>query len=448
MPLRVRLVALVCLVLLISLAAGGALIGWHAGGRVRTELRAALHVGANRVRHELKELRTAEDRATELRRLVATFDGDRHVRATLLDAAGAPVATSGILAPTQRVPAWFAHLIGGQVAAVEIPAPDGTLVLLQPDPANELGEVWGDSRDTMLVLAGFAALCAALVSVVVGRALRSLGPLSAAFGRIGDGDYRSPIPATGPPELKRLAEGFNRMSQRLATAAMLNQRLNERLLTLQAEERAELARDLHDEVGPLLFAVDMSAATIERLAASGRADEIPTHATSIHDAVGQMQRHVRAILQRLRPIGVVGLRSALERLVAFWKARRPNVDFSLTVATDEDRLGDDARQTIYRVVQEGLSNAIRHAAPTRIEVVITDDVDGVRVVVGDDGNGLPAERPLANGTRLGLIGMRERVMAMAGSLSVASGRNGKGLRLVANLPRPSPGPEERQELVV
>ena len=60
------------------------------------------------------------------------------------------------------------------------------------------------------------------------------------------------------------------------------------------------------------IAVDMTAATMERLAATGRVDEIAAHASSIHDMVGQMQRHVRAILQHLRPIGTVGLRTAIE----------------------------------------------------------------------------------------------------------------------------------------
>ena len=117
------------------------------------------------------------------------------------------------------------------------------------------------------------------------------------------------------------------MTQRLATVAAQNRRLNERLLTLQAEERADLARDLHDEIGPLLFAVDMTAATIERLAGGQRATEIPTHVRAIHDAVDRMQRHVRVILERLRPLQATGLEAAIGRLVAFWRRRRPDIAF-------------------------------------------------------------------------------------------------------------------------
>ena len=111
MPLRVRLIALVGLVLLASLAGGSVLVGWHAASSVRTELRAALDVGANTIRNGFDDLARSDDRANELRHLVATFNGNRHVRATLLDAEGSPVATSRLFAPSQRVPGWVLRLI-------------------------------------------------------------------------------------------------------------------------------------------------------------------------------------------------------------------------------------------------------------------------------------------------------------------------------------------------
>jgi two-component system sensor histidine kinase UhpB len=438
--------AVVGVILLVSLAGGGALIVWHAAGRVQTELRAALGVGANAVRNGLKELRTADDRTAELRRLIATFDGNRHVRATLFDATGSTTARSSLFVPIQKVPGWFACLIGNPTLPLQIPADLGTSIVLEPDPANELDEVWEESRDTMLVLAAFAVLSALLVSAVVGRALRSLEVLSTALGAIGNGDSHTAMLPQGTPELKRLAVAFNRMSERLGAAATQNQRLNERLLTLQAEERAELARNLHDDIGPLLFAVEMTAATMERVAAAGHVGDIPVHARAIHDAVALMQRHVRDILGRLRPISATGLQNAVERLVSFWQRRRADIEFNVTIAVEEDRLEEDVKETIYRVVQEGLSNAVRHAAPARIDVAIAHETaDSVRVVVTDNGIGLTSGHANARGpARFGLIGMRERVMAMSGSLSVTPGRNAKGLTLTASLPCTSSAREERE----
>jgi two-component system, NarL family, sensor histidine kinase UhpB len=307
---------------------------------------------------------------------------------------------------------------------------------LQPDPINEISEVWAQSRDAVLVLTGFALLSATLICAVVGHALRPIDDLSAAFQRIGKGNYYGKVPEEGPPELARLASGLNLMTQQLAVAATQNRRLNERLLTLQAEERAELARDLHDEIGPLLFAVSMTAATIERLAGSDRRDDIPAHVRAIHDAVGRMQRHVQAILGRLRPIRAVGLQAAIEQLAAFWRSRRSDITFIAAIAVKEDQADDDLKETIYRIVQEGVSNAIRHGKPTRVEIAVAhvgDDL--VRVEVADDGVGMAADGTAGRDpTQLGLVGMRERVMAMAGSLSVQRGGNGRGLTLVACLP--------------
>jgi len=441
MPLRVRLIALIGSVLLVSLACGSVLVAWRAAHSVRTELRAALDVGTKTIRNGLDELAARDDRARELRRLVATFNGNRHVRGTLLDARDQPLAVSSLLVPTDPAPRWVRYLIGGNLGPLRVAVPpgsgDASAIVLQTDPINEIGEVWEESRDAVLVLSGFALLSALLTCAVVGRALRPIEDLSTAFQQIGKGNYYGKVSESGPPEIARLASGFNLMTQQLAAAATQNRRLNERLLTLQAEERAELARDLHDEVGPLLFAVDMTAATIERLAGSDRIDAIPIQVAAIHDAVGRTQRHVRTILERLRPIRAIGLEVAIGRLITFWRSRRPDIAFIVAVAVEEDRIGDDLKETIYRIVQEALSNAIRHGNPTLIEISVAHAADdGIRVMVADDGIGMTIQGATdRDPAQLGLVGMRERVMAMAGSLSIQRGGNGRGLVLVAWLPR-------------
>ena len=425
MPLRVRLIVLIGLVLLVSLAGGSVLVAWRAANSVRTELRAALDVGTQTIRNGIDELAAPEDRAKGLRHLVATFNGNRHVRATLLDVRDQPVAVSSLFVPPHPAPRWFRDLIAVDLGTVRVPMPPGgDAIVLQADPTNEIGEVWADSRDAVLVLAGFALLSALLICTVVGRALRPLENLSTAFQQIGKGDYYGKVSESGPPELVRLASGFNLMTQRLAAAATQNRRLNERLLTLQAEERAELARDLHDEIGPLLFAVDMTAATIERLAGSDRAERHsaacsfdprcgrPDAAACAGDSRSACGRSARS-----------GWQVAIERLAAFWRARRPDIAFIVAVSVEEDRIGDDLKETIYRVVQEGMSNAIRHGKPTRVEIVVAHDgADGIRVEVTDDGIGMATHGATARDpSQLGLIGMRERVMAMAGSLSIRHG---------------------------
>ena len=440
MPLRVRLILLVGLVLLVCLGGGSVLVVLRADGQVQTELRAALHVGAKTVHNGFDDMAGVSDRSADLRRLVATFNGNRHVQAMLLGDHDQVLAASRLAVPADPVPVWFRTLIDRNPAALRLPIPwpdtDAAAIVLQPNPVNEIGEVWGDTRDIVLILGGFALLSILVVSMVVGRALRPLETLASAFARIGHGDYHGGVPVAGPRELARLARGFNVMADHLAAAAAQNQRLNERLLCLQAEERADLARDLHDEIGPMLFAVDMTAATIERLAEGPHAREVTDHARAIHEAVGRMQRHVRTTLERLRPLRGIGLEAAVARLVTFWRGRRSDTAFSVEIGLDEEHLDDDVKETIYRVVQEAVSNAVRHGAPTRVSVaIVPDGDDGVRITVGDDGTGGAADGPTTTQLRqFGLVGMRERVMAMAGSLNVQRGADGHGMVLTAVLP--------------
>jgi two-component system sensor histidine kinase UhpB len=440
MPLRTRLVILVGLVLLASLVCDTALVAWQAVGSVRTELRAALNVGSQTIRNGFDDLAHSNHARTDLRHLIATFNGNRHVRALLLDDQGRIIATSRLLPSTQPVPDWFRRLIASDPGAVRLAAPRVTggdaMIVLQADPVNELGEVWRESRDGLLVLGGFALLSALSICAAVERALRPLVSISSTFARISKGDYHVRVPEHGPPELMRVAIGLNLMARRLATVAAQNRRLNERLLTLQAEERADLARNLHDEIGPLLFSVEIATATIERLIDHSCSADISTHARSIHDAVSRMQRHVRAILGRLRPLETIGLAAAVDQLVTFWRGLRPETDFTVSVAIEEDLIDDATKETVYRVIQEAVSNAIRHGAPARVEIAIARDAgDNVRVAVTDDGIGMPADETIGRApTHFGLIGMRERVAEMAGSLAILRGPGGRGVALVACLP--------------
>ena len=298
--------------------------------------------------------------------------------------------------------------------------------------------MWTQLQDDLVVVGLSCGLTILLVSLVVGRALRPLDRLSTALASVGSGEFAVRVEQAGPPELARLAHGFNTMAERLDTAQARNLRLTEQLLTLQEEERTDLARDLHDEVGPFLFAVHLDAASIEQAVASGRITDVPERAHAIREAVGHMQRHVRAMLHRLRQVSPVegGLAPALDNLVAFWRARQPTIDYALDVSLDEDAIGDPTMAAIYRLVQEALNNAVRHGRPRRIEVIVQPVERGeIHVRVADDGTGLAAsDVPGLGFTGLGFRGMRERVEGLGGTLHVGPGEDGKGLVVTARLP--------------
>ncbi len=443
MSLRFRLISLVCLVLLISLSLAGYIAYSNASRSVRTEMRAALLVGQQTVETAIDRLQNARDPSRDLDDLVASFQGNRHLR--LRHAGEMPAFTAPSMEKSEfgRPPAWFVHLIGVSPEIEQIPIAIGGrdygTIVIETDPYNETLEVWNEFAESLATLAVFGSLTILLIYVFIGRTLRPLDRLAAALEEVGDGRYRVRIGGRPAPELSRLRDNFNRMAARLADTAAENRRLNERLLKLQEEERGELARDLHDEVSPYLFAINADAATASRLIENGRASDASAHVQSISDAVRHMQRHVRRMLGRLRPIGLAefGLREAIENLVAFWRRRRPEIRYEVAISVDCEDLVDVVGTAICRIVQEALSNALRHAEPKRVAISIERDRDlergrdEIRLSVADDGGGMRDLDKLG----YGLVGISERVGAVGGRLSI-SNRSGEGFAMVAALPYP------------
>ncbi|MFA5898476.1 MAG: HAMP domain-containing protein [Hyphomicrobium sp.] len=435
MSLRNRLLISVFATLLLSLIAGGAFTYWHAVAKIDTEMRAAIAVGSRIARNAVDDWEEATDPARRLALLVADFEGDRHLRATLLGPDGKTIRSSQVASAETPAPDWLVALLAAPPLKVAVDLPEvfdsfGT-VELQTDPRNEVAEVWGDVWLTLSVITIFCALVLAFIYWTLAATMRPLHSLTAAFARVGDGDYRERLNERGPLELVQLSQSFNQMVERLARSEAQNKRLQQQLTSVQDEERADLARDLHDEIGPLLFAADVDAVAIEQLAKAGDYSDIPHRVGIIREAIGRMQRHVRDILGRLRSAMLldVGLAHAIDNLVAFWRSHRPKLVFRVDVP--EESFGELIDGTIYRVVQESISNAVRHGSPSLIGIEVKSNLDGsIDIHVTDDGCGLKSV-----GVRgFGIVGMRERVSSLGGDLDVADRSDGQGVVVSAHLP--------------
>ena len=435
MSLRFRLIGLICLALVVSLSLGGATAWVTASRSVRTEMRSALQVGRQTIDIAIERLQQAADPSRGLDELMASFKGNRHLRVGFVgqaDAVATPLVESP---PFGAVPNWFVRVIRVEPVTDRVPVIVGGraygTIALETDPRNEILEVWNEFTDSLVTPAVFSALTILLIYLIIGRALRPLEALAQALEQVGDGRYRTRFGGKLAPELVRLRDSFNRMAARLAAADTENRRLNEQLLTIQEQERSELARDLHDEVSPFLFAINIDAASASRMLSEGRTAEARGHVQSITDAVRPMQRQVRSMLGRLHPIGLeeFGLREAIENMIGFWRRRRPEIRYQLVVSVDCERLSQLTSRTICRIVQESLSNAVRHADPTLITVSIDCQSAEVWVQITDDGRGMSEPGRLG----YGLVGIGERVRAMGGRLTFCN-EPGKGFAAAAVLP--------------
>jgi two-component system sensor histidine kinase UhpB len=432
--LRLQLILLTTLVLLVSLILGGVLAYGYARSKVQTEMRAAITVGERMARNAIADAAMSPDPDRQLRQLVTDFDGDRHLRAIWLDGRGRPLAASKPTQAPEAVPRWLFRLLAGRPLLASLPLPSPlpgqSSIQLETDPHNEIAEAWDDVELTLAILGIFCGLVWLFTSLALTFALRPLQRLSAAFTRVGTGDYRQRVSERGPLELSRLCQGFNHMLERLSDMEARNLRLQEQLATVQDEERADLARDLHDEVGPFLFAVGVDAAMIKRFCETGAQGEIAARSVAIREAVEHMQKHIRAMLGRLRP-GVlinVGLRQAVDNLIMFWRGRRP--DITVTALLPDEGLGEPHDEVIYRIVQESLSNAIRHGRPSHVTIGVRRDAGDILVSVDDNGQGFD---PVGQKPGYGISGMEDRIRAIGGVLAVR-GRNGGGVTVSARLP--------------
>jgi two-component system sensor histidine kinase UhpB len=443
MSLRFRLIGLVAIAFVTSMAVGGVIISLIASRSVRTEMDAALLVGRQAVENAKGDLRSSRDPQRDLESFVASFAGSRHLRVSL--AGNVAVVTPPVeeRSPFGQTPAWFANLIGvapvAERMAVAIAGHPSQTVVIETDPRNEILEVWNEFCEGLIVLMLFWSQTILLIHLFTGRALRPLDRMAVALEKVGRGEYGTRIAGRLAPELSRLRDAFNRMTEQLAEMQAGNRRLREQMLTLQEQERRDLARDLHDEVSPFLFAIKVDIANVSRLAKQGRTKEISGPIQSITEAVGHMQRQVRSMLGRLRPIGLAefGLAEAIGNIVEFWRKRNPEIDYRVAISPESESLGSVVDVTIYRIVQECVSNAVRHAGARVISVSIMhsrNDAQGSEeaiVEVADDGRGM--REPLDMG--FGLLGMQERIKDAGGSLTFAH-RVGGGLAVIAALPLP------------
>jgi two-component system sensor histidine kinase UhpB len=435
--LRLRLIGLIAAALGVSLAIGATMAVLNASRSVATEMQAALRVADQAVETALAADR-AEPWQHRTEAVIAAFAGNRHVRLRLEGSAIAavPAVEEPVIG---EVPGWFVRMVQVEPARLRLPLGQGreAAVVIETDPHNEIVETWTAFCDTLLVLLLFCGLTLALVHVLVGRALLPLGRLCAALASVGRGDFAARIGGRLAPELAPLRDSFADMATRLAAADERNRRLTEKLLTLQEDERRDIARDLHDEIGPLLFAVNVDAAAVTRLARAGRTGEIPGAVAGIEESVRHMQEQVRHMLGRLRPAGLAefGLADALRHLVEFWRPRQPQIEFRLDLSPGDRSFGDLLDITIFRLVQEGLSNAVRHGQPSEIAVALRllENGASVAVEVADDGRG-----PAASGAGgFGLLGMAERVRGLGGAFT-SEARAGGGFLVRAILPRSRP----------
>jgi signal transduction histidine kinase len=300
------------------------------------------------------------------------------------------------------------------------------------DPATLTSEAWHGAGRVMAVLAITLPLLGGLVYAALARALRPTRLIRAGLERIAADDLSARLPPFDLAELSAIRDVFNHLAESLGMALAERNELTRRLIALQDDERRHLARELHDEFGQSLAAIRALAASARQGAAQGDPDVL-AECDGIARMAGDMMETLRGALFRLRPpdIDELGLVASLEGLIAGWNGRsRGQRRFEIGLSGRFEDLPAELAANLYRIAQEAITNAAKHAGASRISLEVsvreTDPVrsDGasreIELVVADDG--AANDRPIKSG--MGLLGMRERVASLGGRLTFENGRTG------------------------
>jgi two-component system sensor histidine kinase UhpB len=469
--LRTQLLSLFILIEVIAAAVAGAVSVFNARSATRVEIAASMELAELWV----KEAVLLAQRETPADRFLADLSSQlrraRHVRIEVRDAAGnvlevrpaavVPAPGGGETeAPTTSLPttslptwllslvsapapAWFAALIAPpterRVVPVVVQGVRIGSVDVVSEPKDEIGEKWETTALLGAVGLGVTLAVTGLLYLLVGRVLKPLTGLAAGLAELEHRRYRVRLERPQPAELAIITDRFNALAEALEATLAENQSLNRRLITAQDDERRRTALDLHDEVGPSLFGLKAHAASMAKAAEAlpeGAAAHMTERVRDLNAIIDHLQAINRGMLNRLRPmsLGQLPLADVLSELVSGRAREYPQIRFSFAAEGIERSYGEPIDLTLYRCIQEGLTNVIRHAEATSVDVRIAAAESAaeasVILTVRDDGRGIDPLAPKG----LGSLGMKERVECLGGDYAVESERGrGTSLRVVIPL---------------
>ncbi len=320
---------------------------------------------------------------------------------------------------THSVPDWFVRLLPIPELDAAYPVTIGTEhvgdIVFTPDLSADIFEKW--MGFLAIVSSGSALMLLAALSAyfTAGAALRPLEQLGAGLTRMRGGNYDSMIPVAGPPEIRRSCQEANALASTLKRLSQDNRSLLRKIVSLQDDERHELAQELHDELGPLLFAIRANATALVE-AATENNREPGASVQGILQAAEALQQVNRRILEGLSPLYVqdLGLEQSLRTLLRNAQAQAPALKLTSRIDRRLNDIDGLLSQTTFRVIQEGITNVLRHAQASAMDVDAAIAGEDVAIEISDDGVGFTADSAFGRG----LTGMRERVRALNGTFEL------------------------------
>jgi two-component system sensor histidine kinase UhpB len=456
LPIRAQLLIAIAIVCMIAAIISSVLAVFRAHDRARVETQATLQIAERLISETVRGLPQNTPPELVLGYVSQQLRYFRHVRTSFTNAAG---HTSLVLPPLdsgdgdgERAPAWFERLVYGtpdeRTVPVTLAGQEVGTFTVTGEPADEIAEVWDDLSEVSLVAGIVVSLMFAMLYWVLGRVLDPLNTLSSGLQELEAGHYAARVEIPRVKELEPIASHFNALAGALDSARAENRELLGHLITVQEDERRQIATELHDEAGPCLFGITANAGSILTMV-KGADDtvkgKVTERVTAILDSAERLKSLNRGRLKTLRPIAIgrVSLEELLSDLVAEFEKRYPDVNFFLAIEPIAPRYGEAIELTTYRCLQQGLTNALQHGGAHNIDagLLLRGPDPGTPsrrselvLTMTDDGTGIPERTPVG----FGLSAMRERVIAVDGTCTITHAEP-RGTTITITIPVPEGG---------
>jgi signal transduction histidine kinase len=346
----------------------------------------------------------------------------------------------GTATTNESVPSGFAELYRrifnpglAYAQTLDFKGQEYAILTITPSAEMEITQAWENVRRLVgLSVMTVFAVCG-LVYLSLRRALRPAQTLVAGVGYLQQGELTYRLPAFELREWQQLAEAINQLAASQQLLLTERQTLALQLMDVQEEERRYLARELHDELGQCLTAINAINSAITQTATQ-HCPELLTDTAQISQITEHMLANVRGLLTRLRPaeFDQLGLAASLEGLIGNWNAHSGNkTKYLLKINGDSRLLPQSLALNLFRIAQECLTNIAKHAAAKRALVILVVSHTEITLTIED--NGMTRQLPFPQHTGIGLLGIRERVTALHGQLNLAT-LHPQGLQVRVYLP--------------
>ena len=437
MSLRIRLNILITTLLIILFLCSSFYTISHARNSVHSEVESSTQLALQLIQAASAFMLPNSDEQKQVKflRKLTELDTIRHIHIEIRSPTDVLIpAEDNILFLKSDAPRWFVSLVKPPVTEIRrwlyTPVTTPIDILIKPDPLDEIHESWIETRNILIFLSIFIILVNILTYIAIGFYLSPIEKILDGLSNIKKGNYKLKLPHFRLPELEKISQQFNHMTQVLLETRTRNQLLTKRSLEIQEEERRNLSQELHDELGQTITAIKAVAVSI-----SNKTTVEKRYINSSVKTIVEYSDHVyqvaKNMMHRLRPsvLDEFGLVKALQNMIDEWNDNQDNIFCDFTFLDVPADLSESLKINIYRIIQESLTNILKHSNASQVTVAIKkdrlDNTERINLKIEDNGIGIDQDKIIPG---FGLLGMKERV-EMNGGVFEFESSTGNGVKI-------------------